>query len=117
MPNRLALRWVASPNLTADLVQVHKQVMAISTEPLFGAFRFRTEAADGEPEVLGMVRDRKMHRLVGDKISKDSLRRHDEAPVKRQVLQSRTVSPLRALTHDQDLIRLALQPGGHRIEV
>ena len=60
--------------------------MAVGTEPLFGAFSFRAEAADGEPEFLGMVRNGKMHRLVGDKISKDRLRRQDQSPVEREVL-------------------------------
>ena len=76
-----------SPNLTADLGQVHKQVMAASAEPLFSAFSFWTKAADSQPEFLGMVGDRKMHGLVGDKISQDSLRRHDQSPVEREVLQ------------------------------
>ena len=73
--------------LSTNLVEVDKQTVPIGTEPLSSAFTLRAEAPHRKPELLGVIRNSKMHGFMGDEIPKDEVWRHDKPPIKGQVLQ------------------------------
>lgn len=75
-PGKLASRSAA------DLVQVHKKVVALGTKPLFGALALRAEAPHREPELLGVVWNGKMHGFMSDQISKNECWCHYQPPIK-----------------------------------
>jgi hypothetical protein len=91
--------------------------MAIGGEPLLGPFGLRAKAPDGEPELLGMVRDCQMHGFMGNEIPQNEVWRHDEAPVEGKVSQRGTIAPLGALAHDQHLAALTSQSGDDGVEM